>query len=302
MLQQSTRAAASAPQVGFSDNPADRRAHERVPSARLRGARVRILTRGAVSLVDLSSGGALLEIPFQAQPEARFAVELHTPVERVEVPFQLLRCYVAELKGGVTYHAAGVFDKLLNVQAMTSRASGAAQRLIATLERMRRGTQTAASPSRSAAQFSEMLAGVIVSLRRGESLDLVALKVRAHLTQNYRSLSIVPSSPYRDALTSVECFGLTFNSTQVLSAHDRRYLKANAQLLSMMEDCRREMRAEEQDDEGDAVPSNQVIRSTAEWLEARSETSADADYANLAALLKAPPTFRWSGTSVFGRA
>lgn len=299
MLQQSTEVVASAPGVHLRDNPADRRAHPRVPSAKLRGARVRIPSRGAVSLVDLSSGGALLELPFQAQPESRFAVELHTPIERLEVPFQLLRCYVAELKGGVTYHAAGAFDNLLNLQAMVSRASGAAQRLIATLERLRRGARTAASQSRSAAQFNEMLAGVIVSLRRGESLDLVALKVKAHLTQTYRSLSILSSlSPYRDALTSVECFGLTFNSKHVLSAHDRRYLKANAQLISMLEDCRREMRAEE-DEEGEAPPSNQVIYSAAEWLEARSETSADADYANVAGFLQAPSTFR-SGSSIFG--
>ena len=43
-------------------------------------------------------------------PESRFAVKLDTSVEQIEVPFQMLRCYVAELKNGVTYHAAGAFD------------------------------------------------------------------------------------------------------------------------------------------------------------------------------------------------
>ncbi len=285
MLQQSSVTVADLSDVRVFDNPADRRAHPRIPVTKLRGARVRIPHRPAVSLVDLSSGGALLELPFPVQPESRFAVQLLTPVEQMEVPFQLLRCYVAELRGGVTYHAAGAFDSLLNLQALAARASSAAQRLITTLDVLHRGAHAAAGQSRGAAEFNERLSGVLVALRRGDSLDLVALKVRAHLTQKYSSLAIIPGQlPNREPLTSVECFGLTFKSRYVLSAQDRRYLKANAQLLSMIDDCRREMR----DEEHQPFHATEVIRGAAEWLSARSEPSADASLANVTSLLRAP--------------
>ena len=45
-------------------------------------------------------------------------------------------------------------------------------------------------------------------------------------------------------MTSVECFGLTFKSKHALSADDRRFLRANGQVISLLEDCRREMREE----------------------------------------------------------
>src|SRR5262245_59939365 len=94
----------------LAESAADRRAHPRIPSAKLPVTRVHIPRRATVSLVDLSAGGALLELPFQLPPESSFAVKLDTAVEQIELPFQMLRCYVAELKGGVRYHAAGAFD------------------------------------------------------------------------------------------------------------------------------------------------------------------------------------------------
>lgn len=254
--------------VRVSDDPADRRAHPRLPSAQLRVDRVRIAHRPSVSLVDLSSGGALLELPFQIKPDSRFGVELHTAVERVEVPFQLLRCYVAELKGGVKYHAAGAFDGLLNLQALAARASTALQRLIGTLERLLLGQKSAAE--RSAGQFNEILAEVLISLRRGESFDLVALKVKARLTQEYPSLTILPTlGPQRDKLTTVECFGMTFKSRHAFSAHDRRFLKSTAQLISMLESCRREMGQE--DEHSASASSTQILYTAAEWISARSQ-------------------------------
>jgi hypothetical protein len=268
MLQLITNAVeALAPRPRRQESAADRRAHPRIPSTRLRGARIRIRHRASVSLVDLSSGGALLELPFQAQPDTRFAVELHTPSERVEMPFQLLRCYVADLNGGVSYHAAGAFDNPLDLQAMALRASGSVQRLIVRLEQLCRSGGADGAQLRSRAQFNERLAGVIVSLRRGDSLDLVALRVKAHLTQAYPSLTILPTmSAYRDALTTVECFGLTFCSRNVLSAHDRRYLKANAQLIALLAECQRERCAE---DEEEPTTKEQVIFSPSEWLAAQ---------------------------------
>ena len=72
-----------------------------------------------VSLVDLSSGGALLSAAISGSASIALRAQTDTAVEQIDVPFQLLRCYVAELNGGITYHAAGVFDTLLNLQALT---------------------------------------------------------------------------------------------------------------------------------------------------------------------------------------
>src|SRR6185436_4749681 len=168
-LDRSMTTETAAPRRG--DNPADRRAHLRIPSARLPVKRVRIPNRPTVSLVDLSSGGALLTLPFQVPPESRFALKLDTAVEQVDVPFQLLRCYVAELNGGITYHAAGAFDSLLNLQALAQRASCSVQRLVSTLEHMRRNLLKSAAQSRGDAAFDEILGVSILWLRRNESLD-----------------------------------------------------------------------------------------------------------------------------------
>ncbi len=272
MLQQSALAEATAPGYRFSGDPADRRAHPRIPSSQLRVDKVRIPHRPSVSLVDLSSGGALLELPFPVPPDSRFGVELHTASDHVEVPFQLLRCYVAELKGGVKYHAAGAFGGLLNLQALAARASTSLQRLIGTLERMLAAQKSAAE--RSVGEFGELVAEALIALRRGESFDLVALKVKARLTQHYPTLSILPVlGPQRDAMTTVECFGMTFKAKHAFTAADRRFLKSAAQLLSMLDECRDEMDAEN-DGQGPLVPA-QIVYSAAEWLtSARSEHTA----------------------------
>lgn len=262
MLQQ----IAGADPERIGQDPADRRAHPRIPSAKLPVTRVHIPSRATVSLVDLSAGGALLELPFQMPPESRFAVKLDTAVEQIEVPFQMLRCYVAELKQGVTYHAAGAFDNLLNLQSLAQRASTAVQQLLASLERLQQGVKRAAAQSRHDAVFNEILRGVITWLRRGESIDLMRLKVTAHLTQTYPSLVILPTVTARlDHMSSVQAFGLTFTSQRTLSVHDRRVLKATAQLISLLEDARRQMR-EELDEH-----QPQVIRTAADWIATQPE-------------------------------
>jgi PilZ domain len=221
---------------------ADRRAHPRIPSAKLGITRVNIRSRSSASLVDLSSGGALLELPFQLPPESRVAMELDTGGEKHEVPLQLLRCYVADLTGGVKYHAAGAFDNLLNLEALALRASTAMHRLTMALERLERSLRQTATHSRSDAQFYETVTDLTLWLRRGESLDLAVLKLKARLTQTYRSLLIIPSAlATMDRTSSLQCFGLTFEAKHPLPAHDRRFLKANAQLISILEDTRREL-------------------------------------------------------------
>ena len=62
------------------------------------------------------------------------------------------------------------------------------------LERLRRSVDSLAAGSRADAAFDEVLAETIEGLRRGESLDLVALKVKARLTRAYPSLLIMPAT------------------------------------------------------------------------------------------------------------
>ena len=257
---------------------ADRRAHSRIASANLPGARIRIPSRPPVALVDLSSGGALIELPFPALPQSRLIVELHTSIEQVVVPFQLLRCYVAKLEGGVRYHAAGAFDQLLTLPSITAGPS-ARERVIGTLERLQRAGREAGHARR--APFHDLLALAVNGLRRGESVALVTLKLKARLTQRYPSLVIAPSLPFfRATVTSAEFFGLTFTSKDALSADDRRLLRSSAQLLSMLQDCERQASVEPEN-AGDQEPTP-LVYSSAEWLLSKSPTVPDAPANTLA--------------------
>jgi hypothetical protein len=185
-------------------------------------------------------------------------------VEQIEVPFQMLRCYVTDLKHGVKYHAAGAFDNLLNLQTLAQRASTAAQQLLAALERLQLSVQKTAAQFRHDAAFNEILRGVITWMRRGEAVDVMALKVKSHLQQTYPSLVILPTVAARlDRVSSVQAFGLTFTSKHALSVHDRRLLKAAAQLLALLEETRQKMR----DEVADNRP--EVIHTAADWITAQ---------------------------------
>ncbi len=245
----------------------DRRAYPRIPSAKIRNTRVNIRNRQGASLVDLSSGGALLELPFQLPPESRVAMQLDSDGKKLEVPFQLLRCYVSDLTDGVKYHAAGAFDNLLNLEALALRASSTMERMMTALGRLERGVSKTAAQSPRDEQFHETLTDLMSWLRQNESLDLVVLKLKSRLTQSYRSLLIIPAaSPAFDRATSLECFGLTFKAKNPLSGQDRRFLKANAHVISILEQTRRELRNE------DLRPrSPEVIHGAAEWQASQSE-------------------------------
>ena len=243
----------------------DRRAHRRIASSELpEPALIRIPNRPAISLVDLSSGGALLALPFQMQPEARVTLEFLTSAEQLAVPFRLLRCYVAELHGGVCYHAAGVFDQTLKLPATLDGGltPATSDRLIATLEAFLRASQ-ATNPSSRGTGFKELLSWVVAGLRRGEPTNLISIQIKAHLGRLFPSLSIGPASLswLRDASTSARFFGLDFRSDGVLTAADRRFLRASAQLITLI-DRNAEPQATNLIEEG---PSSLVIHSVAEW-------------------------------------
>ena len=220
-------------------NASDRRAHRRIASSELPApAFIRIPNRPAISLVDLSPGGALLDLPFQLRPESRVTLELSTSADRLAVPFHLLRCWVAELKGGVRYHAAGAFEQTLNLPASLAGglATAASDRLIATLEGFLRSSRAADASARGA-HFSEMLGQVVAGLRQGEGADRLSAQIKAHLAQLFPALAITQASAslLRDVSTSARFFGLEFRSSTNLTSADRRFLRAGAQLITLID-------------------------------------------------------------------
>jgi PilZ domain len=249
--------------------PSDRRAHRRIASAELpEPALIRIPNRPAVALVDVSSGGALLELPFQMPPESRFTLELTTPDERLAIPFQLLRCYVADLKGGVRYHAAGSFDR--QIALPPSLAGGLelseADRLVSTLESFLRMSQ-ATDPCARDARFNELLSWAVGALRDGEPGQLIARQIRTHLTRLFPSLAISPSTPsiIGDVRTSARFFGFDFRTNKVLTAPDRRFLRASAQLINLIEKNTDRKTEDVKPARLKDAPPSMIVHSIAEW-------------------------------------
>lgn len=247
----------------------DRRAHRRIASTELpKSALVRIPNRPAVSLVDVSSGGALLELPFQMRPESKFTLELSIPEDRLAVPFQLLRCYVADLKGGVRYHAAGAFDQAVKLPAFLARGLelSASDRLIATLEAFLRTSQ-AADPRARDARFNELLRWVVAALQRGEASNLIARQIKTHLVRLFPSLAISRSTPsiIGDVSTSARFFGFDFRTNRILTAPDRRFLRASAQLINLIERNEEEEPETTQSPKILETPSSLIVHNIAEW-------------------------------------
>ena len=66
----------------------------------------------AVSLIDLSSGGALIQGPRPLRPGARVHLQLMIGTRRLGIAAHVLRCFVASLdpRHGVQYQGAIKFD------------------------------------------------------------------------------------------------------------------------------------------------------------------------------------------------
>src|SRR5262245_27434947 len=104
----------------------DRRAHTRRSAAELEWLRGVRLFGGAgyeVTLVDLSEGGALLEVDAPLRPGVGLTLELSGPGIEAAVPLEVLRCYISTLRGETTiYRGACVFGHLIELPGLGSRA------------------------------------------------------------------------------------------------------------------------------------------------------------------------------------
>jgi hypothetical protein len=159
----------------------DRRIHPRVSLQDLSApAWVRIPNRPPVTLVDLSTGGALIDLPFQVRPDSRVSLEFQAATDRMTLPFRLLRCYVKSLRGGVVqYQAAGEFDQPLTWKPLLadSAAQATSTRLITLLEAFQRHGPT----SGDAMEFDALLKWILDAARRGESAERIGVEIRVRL-------------------------------------------------------------------------------------------------------------------------
>jgi hypothetical protein len=195
---------------------------------------IRIPNRPGVSLVDLSPGGALLDLPFQIRPNSRLTVEFRAASERMMLPFRMLRCYVTSLQGGVRYQAAGAFEERLDWKPLIADAAAqtTTSRLIATLEAFLRHDAT----NGRVIEFDQLLMWILDAARRGERADRIGVEIRLRLSRLIPSVTIEaatkPALP--DPSRGARFFGLDFRSDRMLTTSDRRLLRASAQLLSIV--------------------------------------------------------------------
>lgn len=104
---------------------ADRRAHRRRGGSDLAWLRaVRLLggTGYDVTLVDLSEGGALIEVDAPLRPGVTLTLEMTGPGVEAAVPIEVLRCYIANLRGVTAmYRGACAFAHLIELPGQTDR-------------------------------------------------------------------------------------------------------------------------------------------------------------------------------------
>lgn len=108
---------------GTSSRPSDRRAHPRRSAKDLEWLRSVRLTGGtgyAVTLVDLSEGGALIEVDAPLRPGVRLTLEIAGSGLDASVPIEVLRSYVAKLQGESTfYRGACVFAHAIDLPSLS---------------------------------------------------------------------------------------------------------------------------------------------------------------------------------------
>ena len=246
----------------------DRRIHPRLSLEELSTpASIRIPNRPPVSLVDLSPGGALIDMPFQVQPDSRVTLELHAASERMMLPFRMLRCYVTSLRGGVQYQAAGEFEQPLDWKPLLvdTAAQATSNRLIATLEASLRQGPAASR----VVEFDHLLMWVLEAARRGERADRIAVEIQLRLTRLIPSVIVEtttkPALP--DPTRGARFFGFDFRCERALSASDRRLLRTTAQLLSIVGDVGRRSTQPLDFQLHQNSKSPVIARSVADWLD-----------------------------------
>jgi len=161
--------------------PSDRRAHARRAAAELEWLRTVRLSGGtgaAITLVDLSEGGALLEVDAPLRPGARLRLEMSGADLEVMVPLEVLRCYVTSLRGASTiYRGACAFAHPIELPSKHLLGAGSSPRFMGVdmaltylLERCVTGSGVD-SQARVTLQRAELLQVLDSLCTRGRSAD-----------------------------------------------------------------------------------------------------------------------------------
>jgi hypothetical protein len=104
----------------------DRRADTRFGQPVIAGTQAILRPGYAVSLVDLSSGGALIQGPRPLRPGAKVHLQLLTGTRRLGIAAHVLRCSVASLdsRQGLQYRGALKFERRCDVLWEASTLDG----------------------------------------------------------------------------------------------------------------------------------------------------------------------------------
>ena len=234
-------------------------------------ATIRIPNRPPVSLIDLSVGGALFDSPFQIRPDSRVTIEVLAGAEQLLVPFRPLRCYVTSLSGGVRYQAAGSFEQELRLKAVAADTPmDAARRLATALEAFfRQGGGIA--PEGRVPEIDHLLGSILDALRRGEPAERISVEIRSRLARLIPSLAMQRAAGafLPDPTRSARFFGIDFTALHVLTARDRRVLRAAAQLLSIV-DKGSQSHHVPREHPSTMLASDMIVHSIADWQMAQA--------------------------------
>ena len=102
----------------------DRRVWPRIPALTLAGMeRARLRPGRTATVVDLSSGGALIETDWRLLPGMRVEMQVGEPITLFRVAGRILRCHVALLdRERIRYRGALMFEHQLHLgEAPTHR-------------------------------------------------------------------------------------------------------------------------------------------------------------------------------------
>jgi len=104
----------------------ERRASPRVPALTMAGMeRARLRPGRTAHIVDLSSGGALIETDWRLLPGMRVEMQVGEPVPLFRVAGRILRCHVALLdRERIRYRGALVFEEQLPFGEVRTHGEG----------------------------------------------------------------------------------------------------------------------------------------------------------------------------------
>jgi len=224
-----------------------------------------------VTLVNVSTGGVLIEAPFQLRPGSRMTIEVLMSAERLDMPLRLLRCYISELKQGLRYRAACEFDQALRMSALLRQAAPRVEPMFLQVLEEFQQASLASEPTLSGTRFGELLGWVVNLSRRNEPRGLIAARIEGHLRQLFPTLVISNRSwlSPKDPALSAQAFDLEFRSETPLTRSDRRFLRACAQVMGLLGASTPSAVAAGADSFGVSleIPESDIARTGSEWIE-----------------------------------